>query len=204
MCGIFGSFDKNKFEELREMNLYRGNFTHSLARVKLDGSLPTSLIKGTKKPEIPDLEEYDFYIGHCQAPTSRDGKNPDNAHPAVYENSYLWHNGIIKDQCIKEMQELLNSAVAWDTLLLNKYITKDYDLSNIDGSFACVWIKDNKLHLFRNLISPLYIDENLNFSSVKFEGSKPLKAECIFVVQENKLIQTDLTFSTKNNPYFLP
>ena len=58
------------------------------------------------------------------------------------------------------------------------------------------------LQLFRNEISPLFIDKDYNISSTKFDNSSPLKANIIWNFIPGECIIEDGTFNTAENPYY--
>lgn len=204
MCSIVASFDKKKLLELYNLNSYRGKLSFSLTSFKHyinkedigviyrdEGELPEYLVKNLV------LQNNDYIVAHSQAPTT----NTNNIHPAIYGDALLWHNGIIKQNTISEG--------TWDTRWLLQNII-DYgwsSLSRIDGTFACIMYNDSQLYVFRNEISPLFIDDHLNISSTRFEGSDSLPP--------NKVFRLDLEtrtydpspiayFTTLENPYYLP
>ena len=200
MCAIFGSFSKEKLKELHRLNSYRGELSYSLSvlRSSKDGCEVVSRIRGAGK--IPEdtinsllLEEGDYILGHTQAPTTED----TNIHPASVNGVDLWHNGIIKAHQVV--------SAGWDTKwLLEKIITEGVGvLSEIDGTFACVMYKTPNLYLFRNEISPLFFDNELNLSSTKFSGAIPLPANIVFDVNiASRAIKEIASFTTFHNPYF--
>ena len=205
MCAIVGSFDKNKLRELISLNLYRGNHSYSLSEYNpIDGGLDV-IVRDFGKFNfdlIDELNEGNYFIAHTQAPTT-DSKNKDCIHPSHYQESYLWHNGIIKEDYIKIMQEKLSSKNDWDTLLLNEWVRNENDLSDIDGTFSCLGYFNRDLFIFRNEISPMFIDKDFNISSTKFENSNPTSPNKIlginFITMELLPIKT---FTTKENPYY--
>lgn len=201
MCSITASFDKNKLKELYKLNSYRGDISYSLGTFSASNNaaiLGMLLQDSGKMPEnlLDNINSVDRYmIAHSQAPTT----NTTNIHPAVYDNAMLWHNGIIKQKTIPEG--------TWDTQWLLSRIV-DYgwsSLSRVDGTFACVMFWNNHLYVFRNEISPLFIDDKLNISSTKFEGSQPIEPNVVFRVDLNtKQLYTEACFTTFENPYYFP
>lgn len=202
MCAITGSFNKNKLVELYKLNSYRGELSYSIGsfsrssnRTRLDiliqdqGKMPGNLIDSI--PYNPGQ----FFVAHSQAPT----QGSSQIHPAVYEDVLLWHNGIIK-------QKSLPHGV-WDTEWLVQNIS-DYGwsvLSRVDGTFACIMFRNNNLYVFRNEISPLFIDSDFNISSTKFEGSRSLPPNVVFKLDiTEKKLDAEATFQTLENPYFIP
>lgn len=195
MCAIVGSFSKDKLSELFTLNAYRGQLSYSLCSFnslsQIDilenapGAMPENFIK--------DFASNYFYIGHSQAPTTES----KNIHPARYNGALLWHNGIVKQKSL--------APGTWDTeWVLQGIQLSGWDfLSTVDGTFACIYYYDQELYVFRNEISPLFIDGQLNISSTKFAGSTPLDPN---VVYKLNLAYTRLepiaAFKTKENPYY--
>lgn len=211
MCSIIASFDKEKMKQLVELNSYRGTHSHSLFVFdKLNGNA----IFGHKDFGPLDMSEHEipegYIVAHQQAPTT-DNKDESSVHPARLGNvdTLLWHNGIIKEKEVKRLQTHLKSNSTWDTELLLQYLQYYERPDNIDGTFSCVWWKSNKLFVFRNEISPLFIDKDLNISSTKFDGSESLAPNRMYEIftafeQGTKDIGIELvrTFETKENPYY--
>lgn len=202
MCAIIGSFDRNKLKELYSLNAYRGELSYSVStfsphneRTRLDillndeGKLPDTLIDSI--PYNPGQ----FFVAHSQAPTTQ----TSNIHPASYEDTLLWHNGIVKQSTIPQG--------VWDTEWMVERLS-DYGwsvLSRIDGTFACIMFRNNNLYFFRNEISPLFIDSDYNISSTKFDGSKPLPPNVVYRFDIfNKKLDMEATFETFENPYYIP
>lgn len=193
MCSIIASFDVNKFKKLYELNSYRGALSYSMCEV--DTGFPLCIKKLVQKKEKPiwDNNTKGFLIGHSQAPTSQTSR----IHPAKLGSSYLWHNGIIKEESVPENK--------WDTLyMLEEIESKGWDvLSEIDGAFACMLFRKGHLYVFRNEISPLFYDDNFSFSSTKFENSRPLNSNVVYeVILRSKRLEPMGDFNTKENPYF--
>lgn len=203
MCAIFCSFDVNMLNKLYKLNAYRGELGYSLGIFKTEYTTTLQNLFQEKEPYPEDFISKigapgHYYVGHSQAPTT----NNDNQHPSVVKTSYLWHNGIIKQSRIPEGY--------WDTLWLHeKIVYKGFEsLSDIDGTFACVYYNNYELLVFRNEISPLYYDNNLNISSTEFEGSALLPANKVFRLNTFNYKELPLSevysFETKENPYFIP
>ena len=212
MCAIVGSFDKEKLKELIKLNTYRGNHSYSLCEYNPQTREITILEKGLgdfNYSKVSELEDGMYYIAHTQAPTT-DAKSTQSIHPSQYDFAYLWHNGIIKDYFVKEMQNKLVTNEAWDTELLNRWVYFNHLLDEVDGTFSCLRYS-NGLTLFRNEISPMFIDDNFNISSTKFESSRPTPAgEILYMNLEKSKKFGDTveqlvsigSFKTKENPYF--
>ena len=203
MCSIIGSFDKNKIKELYELNSYRGSLSYSLTTFEYDdeGRLRLGVLfqdEGKMPDDLIDTHhniEGRFVVAHSQAPTTQS----KNIHPAIYGSALLWHNGIIKQKSISEG--------TWDTAwLLEQIINYGWSsLSRIDGTFACMMYDGAGLYIFRNEISPLFVDKNLNISSTKFEGSESLPPNKVFKIDINaRRFDVIAHFDTLENPYYIP
>ena len=119
MCSIIGSYDIEMVKDLAKLNEYRGQHSHSFF-VLLNNKVVYSH-KDYGELNIADhLHKVDndqnYYIVHQQAPTSLQVE--DAIHPAQLGDHYLWHNGIIKNKCIKELQSIYRTSTDWDTKLL--------------------------------------------------------------------------------------
>lgn len=202
MCAITGSLHKNKLKDLYALNAYRGELSYSLASFRPNkerltfqllfqesGKMPEGLIDSTP------IQAGDYIVAHSQAPTT-DSKN---VHPAVYGDAMLWHNGIIKQKNILEG--------TWDTAWLLENII-DYGwsaLSRVDGTFACIMYFAGNLYVFRNEISPLFIDEYFNISSTKFDGSVAVTPNKVWKINfETGYLDVVAYFDTFENPYYIP
>ena len=197
MCSIVASFDKEKLKELYKLNAYRGELSYSLTTFQPGLKIGIMMQDGGKMPEfLIDcvlVSSGDYIVAHSQAPTT----DTNNIHPAVYGDIMLWHNGIIKQKSMPED--------TWDTQwLLEQIVYYGWSsLSRIDGTFACIMYNNDHLYVFRNEISPMFYDKNLNFSSTKFEGSEPLEPNKVFLLNlEHKQLSTVAFFQTHENPYF--
>jgi hypothetical protein len=147
-----------------------------------------------------------YKICHVQAPTT-EARDESNIHPAEINGRRLWHNGIVKDFDVKRLQEKHSTNEAWDTKLILLELLEDNwleNLSEINGSFACIFQENDVIYVFRNEISPLFYDSDLNISSVRFEGSNSLPPNRVFILdlKNRALVDPGFEFSTKENPYY--
>ena len=198
MCSLIGSFSAEKFKELIDINQFRGTFSYSYfnantAKIQKDfGTYNYSIIE-------PD----GFKIGHVQAPTGGLIKDINRIHPTEIQGSLLWHNGIITSQGIKKLQNQYNKDTTFDTFLLHNAIVNDgfEVLSEIEGLFTCVFYFENNYYIFRSKHGKLYIDDDLNFSSEKFENSKCINFDVIYKLDfnEKKLIICDSVETLRYN-----
>ena len=204
MCGIFASKDLNKFLQLKDLNAYRGQ--HSYSYSTYDYLTEELYVHKRGLGEFDDTylddRPYLYHIGHIQAPTTS-SKGTDNIHPSKAGFSYLWHNGILKTDCIKRLQKEMNTDDEWDTALLNQWFTRQYDLSIIDGTFSCLRSIYGKMYIFRNEISPMFIDDDFSLSSVKFKDSKATEPNIAQLMDLRKCVMYNIKkFKTKENPYY--
>jgi glutamine phosphoribosylpyrophosphate amidotransferase len=201
MCSIIASFDKETIKKLVKLNQYRGNFSHSLtifnntvkSQVKNFGLFPVKLL------DMINVEGGDYIIGHVQAPTGGMVKDVSRIHPTLIEGTQLWHNGIITPRGIKFLQSKLNTTDTFDTKLLHQAVFEfGFDiLSEIEGLFACLLIKDNKLFMFRTKHAKLYIDDELSISSERFSGSKCINYDSVYEINlKTKELYIRDTFKT--------
>lgn len=209
MCAIFGSYNKDKFLELLDLNSYRGSYSYSYTVINNDYSCKTFKDFGTlDKTIFNDKYQGVYMLGHVQAPTGGLVRNYSRIHPAEKENFKLWHNGIIKGKCLTEMQNNLNSTNQWDTqLLLETIVTDTFEPSNldqVDGAFSCALLKENAyLMLFRNTTSPLFVNDALDISSTKFSSSTKTNANTVYHVDiTNRKLNEFTKFNNINNPYY--
>lgn len=204
MCAIIGSFDRKKLAELIKLNSYRGSHSYSVSTIDTHGNLEIHTKSlGVLIPDlIPVFDGY-YYIVHIQAPTT-DAKSSAYIHPATEWFTCLWHNGIIKADHVKKMQARFGEDTNWDTELVLRAINTSRDeLNLIDGSFSCLWYDGAGAHLFRNSISPMFYDSDLNISSTKFEGSISTPADKILRMDfESRALYNVGDFKTVENPYF--
>ena len=212
MCAIFGSKDKDKFLELAELNQYRGNFAHSTTVFQTglfqhypDAERVVHVTTNTGEGEFKDSitmseEEYKttYYLGHVQAPTT----DSVETHPSNIDGDLLWHNGIIKDYQVQEWKQELGNR-DWDTELLHRHLVLGGDLDNVDGTFSCARYTKDNIFLFRNEISPLFYDDDMNISSTKFDNSLETEAGVMYLMDlvKNNL-EPQCRFETKENPYY--
>lgn len=200
MCALFGSPDRKMFVELANLNSYRGNHSYSVSTT--DYEKVVIALKGLGEFQMPFVIGT-YYIGHTQAPTT-EAKATSSIHPSEIEDTFLWHNGIIKEHQVREWQQRLKQIEPWDTKLLHQllyYYNPSEVLSEADGSFACVWYDGDNIYLFRNTNCPLFTDGR-SYSSTKFAGSESIKEDTMYRLTPKGIEETSITFETKNNFYW--
>ena len=201
MCSIIGSFDKDKIVELCELNAYRGQYTHSVNYFDVNrGTITIHRREGAVDYSTINIPQGNYCIVHMQAPTT---ENTGAIHPAYYEGSYLWHNGILKQKEVARLKDVLQEITDWDTYLLLKAYSCGHDMGGIDGSFSCLLYADASLTLFRNEISPMFIDDDMSISSTKFPGAVSTNPNVFLTLNfQKKTVNAGKTFKTAENPYF--
>lgn len=205
MCSIVGSFKKNKLIELCELNAYRGQHSHSISYYDIvTGEISVQKYEGPVDYENIQQKPLVYMIVHMQAPTS-EGDPKGNIHPAYYDGKFLWHNGILKQTYIEQLKTKLGEVCNWDTFLMLKAISQDRNnINDLDGSFSCLMYDNEKLYIFRNEISPMFYDAELNISSTGFKGSRPTPPNQIHHVDFNfSTLFAVENFVTRINPYFI-
>jgi hypothetical protein len=212
MCAIIGSRKLDKLKELVSLNSYRGSHSYSLSLFNTYSGHLTVLKKKLGTIDLNNfiIPHHGYAIVHVQAPTT-DSRTDAFIHPAItggetYPEEALWHNGIIKEEQVKENISKYNTS--WDTMQLLKGIvsTKSFKvLNDFDGTFSCLYYskEDLCLRLFRNEISPMFIDSEMNISSTKFENSFETASNSVIKLNLNKnSIIIEDEFVTVENPYF--
>lgn len=218
MCSIIGSYSKETFTNLVKLNEYRGVFSYSLSFFPIDGSANV-LSKGFGKFPLELLDRFEkpgYFLGHCQAPTNGLIEDYDRIHPCAFKpnnsdyNMYLLHNGIIKPDSVDNFNKKLNSDYQWDTQALAEYINNVgllTALNEVEGSFACVMFNHigSWLKLFRNEISPLFVDDELNISSTRFKNSTSIDHNTFYHLDiQNKTLDKSGEFNNTYAPYYIP
>lgn len=185
MCGIFGSTCFGIFARTFIANQQRGTFASGTYYVAPGNTL---IRKNEANYNITgqhawyDLDDYNLYLGHTQAPTgaSRDWA-ADTTHPFDIGDWVVAHNGVLEnnEQLIKEYNlvgtNTVDSSVI-PALLTDRYAGDDiFCVSEVAGllcgTFAC-WLyskKTEKAYVIRSG-STLYCNPETNtFSSVVVE-----------------------------------
>lgn len=213
MCAIVGSFDTKKLRDLVVLNSYRGQHSHSISYYNIETKLMTVTQNLGELPlDDINIPEGHYGICHIQAPTT-EAKDSSSIHPATLFDGTaihaLWHNGIVKDSSVQKLKEELHTPqTTWDTELILRKLATSGSPDNIDGTFSCLWYRPTEmgrgdLILFRNEISPMFIDSDMNISSTKFENSTSTKANYMLKMDMvERTLQPVGVFKTVENPYF--
>lgn len=217
MCSIVLSYNRNKFIELMEYNQKRGNFSFSVAEFnQIEGIRSIYKDFGLfDKKVVSDRDNNDsLFIGHVQAPTGGLIQDINRIHPSVIgepiPHSWMWHNGILKETEIINLQNhLMFEDESWDTKLLHNIISIGgfKELNDIDGSFGCILINrypiSYKIYLFTNAIISMYIDDEFNISSTEFPGSEKIEPNLVYDITYGEL-RPITAFESKSSPYYFP
>ena len=205
MCSIIGSYNKEKFKELVELNQFKGNFSYSFGVYNTTENRMVSIVKEFgqfKSSTIEEAVEGDnlFYIGHVQAPTGGLIQDVNRIHPTTIKDTMLWHNGIITSRGIKYLQEKFNTTETFDTKLLHTSIEQSGCcdvLSDVEGLFTCLYY-NRDLFLFRTKHGKIHIDKDMSFSSERFTNSFCINYDTVYKIdfKNNKLSGVG-TFKTK-------
>lgn len=204
MCSIIGSFDRQTVIDLCELNAYRGQHSHSISYYDIEQN-DFFLIQKNLGPinyDNIDIPDGHYCVVHMQAPTT-DNKSLDYIHPAQINNHVLWHNGIIKQKEIERLRNEYRLTSSWDTYILLHHMMVNGVPDNIDGTFSCLYYDAYRLYLFRNEISPMFVDDKFNISSTKFPNSTPTQTNALILFEPGlRLMQPILEFTTVENPYY--
>lgn len=163
---------------------------------------------------VPALEDRatdgPLCIVHAQSPTGRSY----SAHPAHADDgaatSLLWHNGQLVDWD--------TNLDAWDTRYMLRRIESAFHdtglqgvadmLSTLRGSFACIWIYEDNIYVFRNAMAPLHASgTSVGTLAIDSETHIPIAPNTIFEAifdEEGALrLHAVARFNNTYNPYGL-
>jgi glucosamine 6-phosphate synthetase-like amidotransferase/phosphosugar isomerase protein len=226
MCAIFGSSKFDTFLTLYKKGLSRGDYafgalfqhTTFFATLQHEGIANLSKDLTIKHDDLQiKLSDFNFYMGHTQAPTSAQRKyNLKTSHPFRTGCWIVAHNGVLtnyKDlaKTIKNKKNfnIVDSSLIPALLFQNQAENRPeidticYVLSLLKGTFG-LWIyntQSSNSYITRTG-STLYHNEDTNdFSSVKTVGMKPLKESTLYILTKEG---TTAIGSYKNNsPFYI-
>lgn len=205
MCSIFASFDKKRLKDLAVLNQFRGNFSYSVTQDR-------RTLKGFGDFNNDDLDTIaindDYIIGHVQAPTGGMIKDLARVHPTegYALQSLLWHNGLLTPRGIRYLQESLDTTEEFDTKLLHLHLIKNNfaGLGEIEGLFTCMFQFANEIYVFRTKHGKLYVDDDLNISSERFDNSKCINYDTVYRLNMvEKKLDPISKFKTKRFNYII-
>ena len=182
MCGIFGSSSFGIFVKAFTANQERGTFASGTYYIAPGNTL---IRKNDANYNITgqhawyDLDQYNMYLGHTQAPTSACREwNASTTHPFDIGDWVVAHNGVLEnhEQLTKEYKlyntNQVDSSVI-PALLTDRYAGHDiFCISQVagllSGTFAC-WLhskRTGKSYIIRSGSTLYFEPESNTFSSV--------------------------------------
>jgi len=219
MCGIWGSYDTNKFEVLDQANKLRGNFASGIYYCdgidydvqKIEGSFDWNKVK------LPN--EGFVYLGHNQAPTSSERKwREHNCHPFVRNNWIVAHNGVLtnfkdlKERYLPTHDNLVDSSIIPALLshfenMFDKATNNEKEqelicfvLELLQGTFGLWIVNTDSYNIYvARQGSTIFYDKN-SFSSTKGEGYTEMKEGVLYKFNKKGLKSVD-TFK-QQSPFF--
>jgi glutamine phosphoribosylpyrophosphate amidotransferase len=211
MCGISGSVNLSKAYYLYKENLKRGYFSSGFLAFAKGNYLSVKqkdvFSEDTLKYLVDKLYGEPLYcLFHSRAPTnSKAPYSEETTHPFYFGKYYVAHNGIITN--FKSFPESAEFDV--DSSIIPFHLTKNNDsipktYEQYEGLLTS-WIYnlvDDSLHVVK-AGSSLHVDED-SFSSVEFEGSKPVDEDgVVFTLYKDKLVELKGQRFKYDNPYEL-
>lgn len=210
--------------KLYKSNKKRGTFSYGgllvdnklHAILKSEGIAPLSnslVIEYEKKKK--KINDFQFYLGHTQAPTSAQRKyDKTTTHPFQCNDWIIAHNGVLTND--RQLKKLVNKKTynVVDSSVIAPLIEKHYNdsedeivsivkaLSLLQGTFG-LWIfhqQTNNVYIARSG-STLYADFlNNSFSSLKEDGYIALEEGLLYLLTKEGI--TCVGRFKKNSPFF--
>jgi glucosamine 6-phosphate synthetase-like amidotransferase/phosphosugar isomerase protein len=216
MCGIAGSFNKERAFELYKSNLNRGYYS-SGAIITADrrhhrlfkrlGCFNEPIQWQTPTNDSPGNC---YYLYHSRGPTVETKSYEEiNNHPFCYNQWVVSHNGIVSnfEKLAKEHFPEEDFTGATDSCIIPRLLYKfgiADGLSKLEGTFA-IWAYNTKfytLFIARNS-STLYANiKTGDFSSTAFEGSVLLEENSVYTLSGGSLVEMPVKIESKS-PYFI-
>jgi len=208
MCAIFGSLSRERFISLYDLNKDRGGYASTFCGIK-DGKI--NVFKN-KLFNIEDLylEDWDYYLGHHQAPTSKVRKYSENtSHPFNYGRWYVAHNGVLTNY--RDVTDASNTKDI-DTSYIPAYM-QELDLSPVEldddyileetftsfkGTHTCWVFDESKSILYLTKNGSTLFSNGTDFSSVSFNGGKSLLDGYVYKMHEGKAFLEYVKFKDSN------
>ena len=169
MCGIVAVMgqpnDKMRFmfELLLSVSILRGKDSTGVAAIENNASVivksvgwPLELIRSEeyKNKIMKGTKKIFCYIGHNRAATIG-GITKENAHPLMYDDVILVHNGTLKEF----IKPLPNKKFNTDSQSIAFAINEkgiDWTWEHLDGAASLVYYNKNKLNIITNGERPLF------------------------------------------------
>jgi len=206
MCGIVGFKEYvSNFMEVLERNSQRGGY--SFGCVMFDSGADVIKARHDRWKDLIKDVKFPFFA-QFRAPTTgeQDEFRWDENYPLIFEKDgydvYVFGNCVTNDEWFKRVKDEDNNN---DIYYIGKNVLNrgwSY-LSEIEGVFALVFVfaKGNRVErviMARNTY-PLYYNE-VFYSSVKFEGQKPLRNGIVYDWWNDEVIDE---FEPWDVPYLL-
>ncbi len=198
MCSIIAGWETEVVKNLIDINQHRGNFSYSYT--EFENNKPSCQVKDFGDFNKSLIENNCYKICHVQAPTGSLKEDIGRIHPVMNNKNMLWHNGIVTPRGIRHLQKMLITEEEFDTKLIFDSLEKfGFDiLSDIEGLFACVYYNEEDFYIFRSKHAKIYIDDNMNISSEKFENSFCIPYDTIYKIRlQDKSLEKICNFKTK-------
>ena len=208
MCAIFGTSDRQQFITLYELNKDRGGYASTFCGI-IDGKLRVFKNKLFDLDNVY-LEDWDYYLGHHQAPTGKVRQYSENtSHPFNYGRWHVAHNGVLTNY--REITEASDTKDI-DTSYIPAYM-QELDLSPLcfddkglleetftafKGTHTCwVWDDRNSIVYLTKNGSTLF-SNGTTFSSVQYDGGKPLLDGYVYMMHEGSGFLEYVKFEDSN------
>lgn len=215
MCGIFGSRNPERFQELMELNSERGEFATGL--MIHDPNEGIIIKKQAGKSKIHFNRKYPgiYFAGHVQAPTSSQRVwQEETSHPFVCISWAVMHNGVLTNH-----EELIKKYELWnvnpvDTQVIPQLIQVLMEesgevnpvgvikrvLEELEGTFAlCICDLDTQEFYLARQGSLLNTNNRGDFSTLPIPDGEIVEEGTILQYQNKKWVKVE-KFKT-NSPF---
>ena len=230
MCAIFGAANYDVFNELYAKNLDRGDFafggifyyhhTPNTIERPRTSRLPLLLKQsGIYRSTPADHSQYDYYLGHSQAPTSAAQTfSAYTAHPFVHNTWAVAHNGVLTNHLklkkqTKSPTNIVDSSVI--PALLSDIENEGENLTGeaivarmcemLEGTYT-LWIHNTAygISYITRCGSTLFADfSNNTFSSTKVsDAMEEIQDGTILKIDNTGKLTVAATFKP-NSPFFI-
>lgn len=221
MCAIFGAPDYVTFCDLYSRNLYRGDF--AFGGVFYSDSNERVLRQEGKYQAASPHDEFSYYLGHTQAPTSAAQTfDRSTSHPFRDAEWLVAHNGVLTNYPkLKSVVRRAHTNIVDSSIIpvllselnteseLGNEATNQLDLVKtvcemLEGTYT-LWIHDSisKDSYIVRCGSTLFMNQSLNtFSSTKIEGMTEVPDGSILCVDSERQLKLVGQF-TSNSPFFI-
>ena len=227
MCGIFGSKDLKQYTSLYVKNRKRGDFAfgglfmakkiHAIIKAPGIAKLNKGLQFEYGKNKRRSFADFDYYLGHTQAPTSKKRTfTHATSHPFSCDGWVVAHNGVISNHLA--LKKLIKSSKTYnevDTSVIPALIAQTHQsikneiksicmaLEKLEGTFG-LWIFNEKSHntYLARSGSTVFADFITNdFSSTKIKGFTALDEGYLYLLTSEGV--TSVGSFRPNSPFFV-